>query len=102
MWILNITFHPDPGARDTLLEFVRKDLIPAILAHGLLSHPVLMEIHTGHAPGYALQFHIPQETDLDRFLHHSWPVHRQNIMERFGETAPFFLTKMKKLSVNNA
>ncbi len=97
MWIFNITFHPDAAARDELLTYLREQLIPALMAGGLLRRPGLMEIRLDPAPGYALQFQLDSETALREFLQSYWPAHQQSLTERFGESVPFFVTRMKKI-----
>ncbi len=98
MWILNITFHPDDSVRQALLDYLRARLIPAITVGGLLHSPVLMEIHIHNAPGFALQFDVTDEADLQEFMEKYWPGYRKAIWERFGESVPFFITRMKKIS----
>ncbi len=98
MWIFNITFHPDDSVRQALLDYLRTRLIPVLTSENMLQSPVLMEIHMLDAPGFALQFDVKDEAVLNEFMEKYWPGYRKAIWARFGESVPFFITRMKKIS----
>ncbi|NPA43202.1 MAG: DUF4286 family protein [Chlorobi bacterium] len=93
----NITFNVEDDVRDQWLRFMQEELIPAMLASGLLKEAVLSELMVDEPQGtsYALLFTGDSGDDVARFRSDELGGHLEQLRRRYGDKVVFFPTEMK-------
>jgi hypothetical protein len=97
MFILNITFLISRSQVDPWLVWTKNDLIPYMLASGLLSDPQLARVVGQEEDGlsYALQFRAHNRRVLEQWSELHANGMQQLCSERFGNSALFFSTVLE-------
>jgi hypothetical protein len=102
MIIFNTTFHVDRNVADEWIDYVKKEYIPAAMAGGQLTEPILAEVlHHVHDEGFtfALQFKVADQETLETWAEAVGTAVSDKMVSKFGSKAVGFTTMLQEISI---
>jgi len=99
--ICNITFACSPADAPQVIEYLRKELLPALLGTDI-SHPRLSRIRSPHTDtvNFALEMHISGTDRLKKWSAEIMQPALETTTERWGERLMYFHTLLQPLPLN--
>ncbi|MDL2278308.1 DUF4286 family protein [Parabacteroides sp. OttesenSCG-928-G07] len=100
MIVYNTTFQIDRDILDDCLTYIKEEYLPAAIASGSLSKPVLRRIlhaHNEEGESYAVQFHVANTDVLNQWLSSEGNRIVQALVDHFGDKIVGFTTLLEEI-----